>query len=91
MFGMRKKNTAVAAKKHELTVMSSSGDTVVATWDPALAAEVDGAFAEFSRLIRDGYLMYKPDGGADSATGEKLAAFDPAAELIIAVRQPVGG
>jgi hypothetical protein len=78
-------------KRHEITVMSSLGDTQMATWDPELAAEVDSAFAVFTSLKAKGYLLYKPDGGASSASGEKLTTFDPAVEVIIAVRQPVGG
>lgn len=83
--------TPSSRKRHEITMMSNSGDTKLATWDPELAAEVDSAFATFVSLQQSGYLLYKPDGGADSASGEKLTAFDPAAEVIIAVRQPVGG
>lgn len=87
----RKSQPTITKKRHELTVVDSSGDTVMATWDPELEAEVDSVFATFTSLQKQGYLLYRPDGGRDSATGEKLTKFDPTAELIVAVRQPVGG
>ena len=77
--------------RHELTVMDSSGDTVLATWDPEIAGEVDAALEKFTALAREGYLLYIPDNGIRSADGEKLTAFDASAPLIVAVSQPVGG
>jgi hypothetical protein len=76
--------------RHEIRVLDKTGDTALATWDPELEAEVEAAMAVFTSLRAQGNVLERPDGGADSATGEAMTVFDPSVELYI-VHKPMAG
>lgn len=71
-----------------LVEINGTGDTKV-MWNPRDKDEVENARKSFDRLEKRGFRAFKVNKAG--AAGERLTAFDPAAEKIIMVPQLAGG
>ena len=80
--------TTATARKHEMAVMDSTGDTKL-IWEEENSAEVEAAREMFDSLKRKGYLAYAVNKKGDK--GDVLDRFDPSAEKIIMSPQLRGG
>lgn len=73
----------------ELAVINHEGDTKL-TWNCNNEAETEAAKRHFDYLKEKGHSMFRMSASGDQR-GDRMSAFDPAAERIIAVPRMVGG
>lgn len=83
-----KKNQDATVVTRTMHLLDSTGDTAVATWDPADTMSVAEAKAKFDELIREGYFATDATDPVDPVV---TRVFDPEAEKIIIRRQMAGG
>lgn len=72
---------------HQMKILSSEGDTLLATWDPAdteTTEQAETKFAEFART----HLMYRQGEGAAAV---QMTQFDPLEEQILVSKNIQGG
>lgn len=71
--------------------LNDSGDSALATWDPADTASVEEARKVFDALVADPAVGLAQVEDATNNISRKVTKFDPQAEQIIVWNQFAGG
>lgn len=74
---------------HQMVILSSHGDTVLATWDPADEMTTEQANREFDRIVR--YSVMIRNDESTGHIGVAMKEFDPLARRIVVQNPFTGG
>lgn len=72
---------------HRMVTLSSDGDTLLVSWDPADTASVQEAEKQFRKLVKTNFIYNDVAGGP----GVGLKEFDVEAEQIVVTKPTAGG